>query len=105
MLPDSLAGSYQAYKDDTSAYVTWLADSARAFGFMPANENVRTPRKSKNKQTKDTKPYILTSVDISTCTDVIVNKARTIKGGFQVPGSIIRTAERAINLRLKFLDW
>lgn len=105
MLPESLAGSYQAYKADTSTYVTWLADSARAFGYTPVNTTMPTTRKSKNKPQKDIKPYLLTSLDIAACTDVISLKAHSAKGSFQVPTFIVRTAERAINLRRRFVDW
>lgn len=38
MLPDFLSSSYRQYKDDTSAFTTWLGRAAEACGYKPKTQ-------------------------------------------------------------------
>ena len=54
MLPETLAGSYQQYKEDTSAFTTWLFQAAKTCGWKPAGklerQTVQTPTQAPPKK-------------------------------------------------------
>ncbi|KAI1332921.1 hypothetical protein F5Y16DRAFT_130458 [Xylariaceae sp. FL0255] len=58
MLPDSLSSSYRRYKDDTSAFITWLNRAAIACGYSPKGQKLSdtTQCASVNKNKASTPP-------------------------------------------------
>ncbi|OAG04281.1 uncharacterized protein CC84DRAFT_1206013 [Paraphaeosphaeria sporulosa] len=123
MLPSLLADTYHRYKQDTDDIATWLATTARRFGFssdiLTGNSKISAQQKSKRlkgkarkegKQTSSTdtslKPstfapkYTIAVKDFITLAEFLAPKLDV-----KVPTPVWETIERAISLRQGHNDY
>lgn len=125
MLPPSLAGSYQQYKEDTTVFTTWLAKTAIACGYkMPSqtlaessvlSETVNSipikrrkgkarevPVDSSNEATESRQ-----SVTYTVSTRELVKQAEVVAENRKrgIPQRLKRVVKRAIDVRQRCADW
>lgn len=134
MLPKVLAGSYNRYKEDTAVFTTWLSKAAIACGYQApkvARQEKTEPKKQKDqgsagrlkgKARKEAKEAAGASKGSPTnaepsppvtryeiTTQELLKQASAVAAsktsGVEIPQSIIRVAQRAINARRRCAAW
>ena len=124
MLPNFLYSTYKKYKDDTSIFIKWLADTAKQCGYVvketTASQNAETSAKTlrltgkarkQAKQESSSKTVEASSIipsasyNIVDCGELLPSakaiadfKDPTVK----IPSEIIRAALRAVSARKRF---
>lgn len=134
MLPEGLVGSYNRYKEDTTVFTTWLSKAAIACGYQAPKTICRDENDSrkqdnqgpssrlKGKARKEAKAataaskvpttgaepspavtkYQVTSQELLMQADTI---AASKDAGFEIPQSVVRVVQRAINARKRCAAW
>ncbi|MCJ1453626.1 hypothetical protein MMC28_003973 [Mycoblastus sanguinarius] len=134
MLPEVLAGSYKRYKEDTSVFTTWLSKTAIACGYKTSSfvirettsSNVtvgqapssrlkgkaRKEAKSASKENKNPSSGSDSNMPVakySITTQELLGQAEAVAeakaSGIQIPLSIMRVVERAIDARRRCASW
>ncbi|KAF2279116.1 uncharacterized protein EI97DRAFT_440580 [Westerdykella ornata] len=123
MLPPLLADTYRRYKQDTDGIATWLATTAKRFGFssdlLTGNSKIPAQQKSKRLKGKarkeakqmsssDTSPKPSTSAPkytIAVKDFITLAEFLAPKPGVKVPAPVWETIERAISLRQRHYDY
>ncbi|KUJ16294.1 uncharacterized protein LY89DRAFT_554124, partial [Mollisia scopiformis] len=128
MLPTSLAGSYQQYKQDTTVFTTWLSKAAIACGYEIPSEHLQKPtptaqtkaqtpsKRLKGKARKeaaeipkvetgkpDTRPiirYVVPTKELIKQAEVVAKQGKRV-----LPQGLRRVANRAIDARRRCADW
>ena len=134
MLPEVLVGNYSRYKEDTTVFTTWLSKAALACGYQAPKimcqdkaaakekENQGSAGRLKGKARKEAKdaagarkgspkdvepPPSVTKYEITT--QKLLKQADAIaaskKAGFEIPQSIVRVVQRAIDARKRCAAW
>ncbi|KAF2803261.1 uncharacterized protein BDZ99DRAFT_576178 [Mytilinidion resinicola] len=99
-----LPNSYEQYKNDTSVFMTWLAQAAQRCGYeLPGKARNKTKQPSdvyeKGSQASTTERHALPVKEISVQAEAVAN-AKTPQ--VKPPASILQAAQRAINTRTRF---
>ncbi|KAM0355212.1 hypothetical protein ACHAPU_001078 [Fusarium lateritium] len=121
MLPQVLVGAYRQYKEDTDSVATWLASTARMYGYQSKFSSVdqseekfdgeRIPGRLKGKVRKETKKkdiaaesnvnpkYKVAIADYVPMAEYIIASQNPV---ITVPGSFMIVLDRVIRLRSSF---
>lgn len=84
MLPEFLQSSYARYKTDTTAFATWLLETANQCGYQPPALSATAPtatkgkRKGRNDSTDDQLQYSATTKDLQKLAEVVASSALTV---------------------------
>ena len=123
---DSISGSYQKYKEDTTVFCTWLNKTAVVCGYdapqpvtpsnsQPTNTKSRAERrqadrekaKAEGKKVDKGNPPVLVTTKHVVRTQEILRQAEKIcqSGKFPVPHAIGQVLDRAIMARKRCSEW
>lgn len=122
MLPSFLTGTYQQYKKDTDDIATWLATTAKSFGYasdlLPDDkQSVHKKPKAKSKSKPKTKKQLRDAarriprqqreyiIPIKEFLSLAAYIAGHVKAPFKIPHSALSTLKRAIEARRKSNVW
>ncbi|TVY81856.1 hypothetical protein LSUE1_G002898 [Lachnellula suecica] len=114
MLPNVLAGSYQRYKTDTATFTTWLSNAAMACGYEASDrsgpETSTGPKKNRPKEKARKKAREASEKEELPVKHTITTKdhlqqAHIIAGKVEVPETLQKILERAIQARQRCAEW